>query len=65
MALSVYYCVIFYVQHNKVKLVTIQPFLFATPDFEDWITQGCKGRPLPRDSIFHPEFIHDDNDNGI
>ena len=36
---------------------TSQAFGCMPPSFERWIAQGPQGRPLPRDSLFHPDFV--------
>ena len=33
------------------------------PTFEDWVSQGPSAHPIPISSIFHPDFVHDENDN--
>jgi hypothetical protein len=42
---------------------TADYFVMLPPEFEEWISQGPQGRPLPEDSIFHPNF-HDDANDG-
>ena len=47
-------------------------FIARPPSFEEWTSQGPRARPIPEDSIFHPDYRNDsdldssdsDNDSG-
>ena len=34
-------------------------FIARTPSFEEWTSQGPCARPIPVDSIFHPDYVND------
>jgi len=44
-------------------------FNLLPPSFEEWISQGKQGRPIPSDSLFHPMYhtvdrdVDDDDDD--
>ena len=33
------------------------------PEFEDWVSQGPRAKPLPEDCIFNNNYNHYDNNN--
>jgi len=40
-------------------------FNILPPSFEEWISQGKQGKPIPTDSLFHPTYhtVDRDDDN--
>jgi hypothetical protein len=38
---------------------TSEYFVARPPSFEEWTSQGPRARPIPQDSIFHPDYVND------